>query len=107
MPKRAKYKNPRKYVKDVVVNSLIDEMRKEGGNAPKDLVEKEADGILIEYEKFVVKAEHSYWQVILDGFLTNFLWWLFVALVSIIAFFANHESIKSAVLDLIKSVLDK
>lgn len=107
MPKRAKYKNPRKYVKDVVVNSLIDEMRKEGGNAPKDLVEKEADGILIEYEKFVVKAEHSYWQVILDGFLTNFLWWLFVVLLSIVAFLANHESIKSAFLTWITNISEK
>lgn len=107
MPRRAKYKSPRKYVKDVVVKSLIDEIYKEGGTPPKDLIEKEADDILIEYEKFIVRSEHSYLQVIIDGFLTNFLWWAAVAIISICAFLAEQDSIKSALKNLITNLLNK
>lgn len=104
MPKRAKYQNPREYVKSAVVKVLNSEMEKEGHTAPSDIITEKADNILTEYEKFVVKSEHSYPQVIIDGFITNLLWWAFVVIISVLAFLSEHESIKTAIRDLLSNL---
>lgn len=94
---REKYKSPRQYVKEAVIQTLTDEIEKNGEKAPKDLIEEKADIILSRYETLVVSGRHSYKQVIAEGFLINFLWWLFVLVLSVCAYLSRQESIKAAV----------